>query len=135
MSMPSISLAGYVALFQFGGGLLGCIMCMPSGSGNRLPEPWIDDPTKVFRYINRTAMFLMCNMLSLLLTVGLIEGLLGLLLDQPLKRMFALSPDWMDALLLLLMPLPLSWPFYVGFAKFHRASHSFRSRYRFKWHR
>ncbi|WNH50564.1 hypothetical protein PDM28_09865 [Stenotrophomonas aracearum] len=72
-------------------------------------------------------------MFSLLVTLGLVEGLLGGLLDHPFKRMFNLGPEGIDAFLLLLVPLPLSWPFYVAFAKFHRASHSFRSRYRFRW--
>lgn len=110
-------------------------MCMPSRSPVSSPEPWIDDPIKAFRYINRTALFLMCNMFSWIVTLCLLEGVLGGLLDHPLKRLLDLGPDWADALLLLLMPLPLSWPFYVAFARIHRAWHRFRSQYRFKWYR
>jgi len=91
-------------------------MSMPSSSGIRPPESWIDDPSKGWRILNRTMLFLMCNMLSLFATVGLLESLL----DDPVKHMLAYGPDMMDALLMLVTPLPIAWLFYLAVAALNR---------------
>ena len=44
---------GIVAILQIGGGVVGCIFCIPSSSGIKLPEAWIDDPVRILRYISR----------------------------------------------------------------------------------
>lgn len=110
---------GYVAILQIGGGLLGSILSMPSSSAIRLPYAPIDDPSKGWRILNRSMLFLMCNMLSWFSTLALLEGLL----DQPVKRALALGPDVIDALLLLIAPLPIAWLFYLSFAWFQRWWH------------
>ncbi|WP_313341572.1 hypothetical protein [Stenotrophomonas sp.] len=114
---------GFVAVVQIGGGLLGCIVCSQI-TDTKLPEAVIDDPSRGWRIFERTMLFLMCNMLSLFATVGLLESLL----DDPVKRMLAVGPDWMDALLLLVTPLPIAWLFYLAFAGLSRWWHRFLGR-------
>lgn len=122
---------GCVLIFQLGGGLLGSLMCTQSVSRFRLPEAWIDDPNAFFRYINRTMLFLMCNLLSWIATLGTLKSLPG----QPLLRMLDAGTEWMDALLILALPLPLAAVFYLGFARMNRWWHGFTSGYRFTWRR
>ncbi len=113
-----MSPAAFVAIVQFGAGLLGCMVCTQS-SNHLIPEAWIDDPSKGWRTFNRIMAFLMCNLLSLLVTGLLLKSLL----NDSLARMLVAGPDLMDAMLLLVMPLPLAWLLYVAFARFNRWWH------------
>ncbi|WP_421567051.1 hypothetical protein [Stenotrophomonas sp. PD6] len=113
--MPTISPLGCVAILQLGAGLLGCMVCVEN-SRVRSPEACIDDPGRGWRVFYRTMLFLMCNMFSLFATVVLLETLL----DDPVKHMLALGPDWADALLMLVVPLPIAWLLYLTFAGLSR---------------
>lgn len=106
---------GVVAIIQIGAGMLGCIVCSQISSP-RPPEACIDDPSKGWRIYHRTMLFLMCNMLSLFATVMLLESLL----DDPVKHMLDFGPDWVDALLMLVVPLPIAWLFYIAFVGLSR---------------
>jgi len=116
-----MSPSAFVAIVQIGAGILGCMVCTRSFNYYPLPEAWIDDPSKGFRTFRRTMAFLMCNMLSLLAT----GVMLTKLLDDRLLRMLVAGPDVIDAMLMLVMPLPLAWPLYLAFAKFNRWWHNF----------
>ncbi|MGH8036939.1 MAG: hypothetical protein ACREPD_04280 [Stenotrophomonas sp.] len=106
---------GVVAIIQIGAGLLGCIVCVQNSRGT-LPEACIDDPSRGWRVFYRTMLFLMCNMFSLFATAMLLESLL----HDPAKRMLAFGPDWVDALLMLVVPLPVAWLFYLACAGLSR---------------
>jgi len=113
---------GFVAIVQIGAGLVGCVVCTEFSSTS-LPEACIDDPSKGWRIYHRTMLFLMCNMLSLFATFGMLESLL----DDPVKHLLAFGSDWMDALLMLVMPLPIAWLLYLAFARLSRWWNEFLS--------
>lgn len=110
-----------VFFVQVMAGIVGCIMAMPSSSGIRPPESWIDDPSKGWRIFNRTMLFLIANMLSLFATISLLESVL----DDPVKRMLDFGPDMMDALLMLVTPLPIAWLFYLALIALNRGWNRF----------
>lgn len=110
-----------VATIQIGAGVLGCIWCMPTGSGPRPPESWIDDPSNGWRIFNRTLLFLMCNMFS----VFTLMALLGVLLNDSEKGTFTGSPAWMLAMAWLVVPLPLAWLYFYVLCGVSRWWHRF----------